>query len=81
MKFSVYILRSLKDKRRYIGMTERTILQRVDEHNRGIVKSTKNRRPLELIYFEKFETKTEAMKREKFFKSGAGRDYLKCIGK
>ncbi len=55
--------------------------RRILEHNDGLVKSTKNRRPLELIYSEKFEAKSEAMKREKFFKSGRGREFLKSIDK
>ena len=81
MGYFVYILRSLKDFKRYIGMTSRPIGQRVREHNSGLVKSTKNRLPLELIYFENFDTKIEAMQREKFFKSGKGREYLTSIGK
>ncbi len=81
MIYSVYILRSLKDKKRYVGMTERPINQRLAEHNAGLVKSTKNRRPLEFIYSEEYNTKNDALKREKFFKSGKGREFLKSIGK
>jgi len=81
MKYFVYILRSVKDGKRYIGFTERAVKQRLDEHNSGLVISTKNRRPLELTYFEEFQSKAEAMKREKFFKSGKGREYLKAINK
>ena len=81
MVFTVYVLRSLKDARRYIGMTERPLKERIREHNSGLVKSTKNRRPLEYRYHEEFNTKKEAMQREKFFKSGKGREYLKEIGK
>ena len=80
MIFYVYVLRSLKDKKRYIGMTKRTIIERIAEHNAGLVKSTKNRRPLEFIYSEEFNTKSEALKREKFFKSGRGREFLNSIG-
>ena len=81
MGYFVYILKSKKDNKRYVGMTSRPVKERVGEHNSGLVKSTKNRRPLELIYFEEFATKTEAMSREKFFKSGKGREYLKSINK
>ena len=81
MGYFVYILKSKKDNKRYVGMTSRPVKERVGEHNSGLVKSTKNRRPLELIYFEEFATKTEAMSREKFFKSGKGREYLKLINK
>jgi putative endonuclease len=48
----------------------------MDEHNNGLVKSTRNRRPLELIYNEEFENKADAFARERFFKSGKGREYL-----
>jgi len=78
--YFVYVLKSSKDHKRYIGMTS-DIERRVLEHNNGLVKSTKRRKPLELIYFEKFETKSEAMRREKFFKSGRGREFLKSIDK
>ena len=61
-------------------MTKRTIIERIAEHNAGLVKSTKNRRPLEFIYSEEFNTKSEALKREKFFKSGRGREFLNSIG-
>jgi len=52
--FFVYILISKKDKKRYIGMTS-DLNRRLFEHNAGLVKSTKNRTPLELLYFEKFD--------------------------
>jgi putative endonuclease len=75
LSYTVYIIRSTKDNKRYIGCT-RNILRRLDEHNNGLVKSTRNRRPLELIYTEGFENKSDAIARERFFKSGKGREYL-----
>ncbi len=78
--FHIYILQSQKDNKRYIGFTE-NLEKRIDDHNSGLVKSTKNRRPLVLIYSEEFQSKSEAFKREKFFKSGYGRSFLKKIGK
>jgi putative endonuclease len=50
--------------------------RRLKEHNSGKVKSTKNRRPLELIYTEEFISKQDALNRETFFKSGKGREFL-----
>ncbi|MDO8549547.1 MAG: GIY-YIG nuclease family protein [Ignavibacteria bacterium] len=76
--FTVYILKSLKDLKRYIGLTE-NLERRIKEHNTGLVKSTKSRRPLELIHIEGFENKIEAQNREKFYKTGAGREYLKKL--
>jgi putative endonuclease len=77
--YTVYVLHSDKDCKRYIGVTS-DISRRIIEHNLGLVKSTKNRRPLVLIYKELFSNKSEAMKREKFFKTGKGREYLKDHG-
>ncbi len=75
MSYTVYIIKSSKDNKRYIGCTK-NILRRLDEHNNGLVKSTRSRRPLELIYNEEFENKADAFAREKFFKSSKGREYL-----
>ena len=74
--YFVYILKSLKDHKRYIGFTS-DLERRILEHNSGLVKSTRNRKPFELIYTEEFEIKEQAMAREKFFKSGKGREFLK----
>lgn len=77
--FYVYILRSEKDGKRYIGFTA-NLERRFLEHQTGSVTSTKNRRPLQLIYTETFSDKLEAEKREIFFKSGQGRAQLKLMG-
>ena len=77
--YTVYVLKSLKDHKRYIGMT-RNIVQRISQHDAGQVKSTKHRRPLQLVYTEEVETREEASKKELFFKSGKGREYLKNKG-
>lgn len=74
--FTVYILKSLKDNKRYIGYTN-DMKRRLYEHNNGLVISTRNRKPFELIYTEEFEIKEEAMAREIFFKSGKRREFLK----
>ncbi len=76
----VYILRSKKDGKRCIGLTN-SLDKRLEQHNAGKVTSTKNRRPFELIYFEKFTDRKFAAKREKFFKSGKGREFLDSINK
>jgi len=80
MLYTVYILRSKKDHKRYIGYTS-DLRIRLAEHELGLAKSTRNRRPFELIYTEEFDSQLEAMRREKFFKTGVGRKHLKSIGK
>jgi putative endonuclease len=76
--YYTYVLKSLKDGGIYIGHTS-DIKRRLEEHNSGISKSTKHRLPFELIYSEKFRTRSEAMRREKYLKSGIGRDYINKI--
>jgi putative endonuclease len=75
--FYVYILKSLKDGKYYYGSSS-NLNQRVKQHNYGKVKSTKNRRPLILNYFEEFQSKQEAINREKFFKTIKGYNWLKA---
>ena len=67
-----YMLKSLKDKKFYTGCTA-DIKKRLKQHNSGRVRSTKARRPFELVYWESFRTRSEAMKRERRLKS-IGRD-------
>ncbi|WP_405395629.1 GIY-YIG nuclease family protein [Maribacter sp. Asnod2-G09] len=76
--FYVYILRSEVDGRFYKGMTN-NLPKRIEEHNLGKNKSTKGFLPWVLVYNEEFETRIEARVREKYFKSGIGREYLKSI--
>jgi putative endonuclease len=65
--YYTYVLRSLKDKKLYIGSTS-NIAKRIQEHNNGLNISTKKRRPFELIYCEKFQTRKDARWREYKFK-------------
>ncbi|KKQ67083.1 MAG: hypothetical protein US86_C0001G0010 [Candidatus Daviesbacteria bacterium GW2011_GWA2_38_24] len=77
MKFYyTYVLKSIKDQKLYIGSTG-DIKERFKAHNQGEVKSTKNRRPFNLIYFEACQDKKQAEKREKYFKTGYGRKFLR----
>ncbi len=73
----VYVLTSLKNKRLYTGMTD-DLRRRVAEHNgkRGGVYTSKNG-PFKLIFYEAYLDKSDAVKAEKFFKSGYGREVLK----
>lgn len=73
----VYVLENEKS-RWYIGQTNNLGL-RVAKHNNQKVKSTKNRGVWKLVYKEKLLTRSEALKREEYLKSGAGRKYLKEI--
>ncbi len=74
--FYVYILKSKLDNKLYTGFSS-NLKQRLLEHNRGEVESTKNRRPVELIYYEAYKEKDNALKREKFLKTTKGKSQLK----
>ena len=73
--YYTYVLVSVKDRKRYYGMT-RDLNRRLVEHNGGKVSSTKNRRPLEIVYYENFENRDLAREREVYFKSRNGRRFL-----
>ncbi|MBA3046994.1 GIY-YIG nuclease family protein [Patescibacteria group bacterium] len=63
----VYILKSLKDLKLYIGYTN-NLVQRLKKHNNGEVVSTKHRRPLVIVYCEAYRTEKEARERERQLK-------------
>ncbi|HEX7401005.1 MAG TPA: GIY-YIG nuclease family protein [candidate division Zixibacteria bacterium] len=75
-KFFTYVLKSERDGHLYVGLTS-NLKRRVEEHNKGKVRSTKSRKPLRVVYYEEYEDKTSGRKREIFLKSGQGRLYLK----
>lgn len=64
---ATYILRSGKDGSYYVGST-RDLPGRIKKHNKGGVSSTKNKRPLQLVYTEQYKTYAEANRREKQIK-------------
>ncbi|MDD5738309.1 MAG: GIY-YIG nuclease family protein [Candidatus Pacebacteria bacterium] len=76
MYFYIYVLLSEKDKKLYIGYTENLKL-RFEEHQKGRVSSTKNRRPFQLIYSEACLDRKDAMHREKYLKTSYGNRFLK----
>ena len=68
--FCFYVLKSSKDKNLYFGYTE-DVEQRVKEHNAGRVPSTKDRRPLECVYYEAYKSEKDARERERQIKKRA----------
>ena len=60
----------------YTGYTS-DLKKRIEKHNNGLVNSTKNRRPLELIYFEGCLNQQDATHREKYLKTSWGKRYVK----
>ena len=76
MKHFVYVLKSQNNWRFYVGMTA-NIEKRLGEHNRGYTKSTKAYSPWVLFFFEEYDTREEARKREIYLKSGIGKEKIK----
>jgi len=74
--FTVYVLKSQKNGKRYVGQTSKDAIQRLNEHNKHCNKWAKENSPFEIVYTEVYETRTEAIKRERFLKSGQGRKWL-----
>ncbi len=72
----VYVLISLKDRKFYTGYTD-DLNNRLKEHLLGKVISTRNRRPLKLVYFEACLSQNDALHREKYLKTTWGKRYLK----
>ena len=74
--FYTYVLQSIKDSKFYTGFTQDLKL-RFEKHEQGKVESTKDRRPLRLVYYEACINKEDAIKREKYLKTYHGKFYLK----
>ena len=74
--YYTYVLQSEKDDKFYVGFTKDLKL-RFDRHNKGLVESTKDRRPFRLIYYEACLSQDDAIKREKYLKSFHGKMFIK----
>ena len=74
--FYVYILRSLKNNKRYVGYTEKLPSKKLQEHNAGATRWTRQNRPFVLAHHEAFDDARSARQREIFLKSGKGRHLL-----
>lgn len=71
-----YILESLKDFKWYTGYTD-NLKRRFEEHNKGLVYSTRKRKPFKIIYCEACLDEDDAKMREIYLKTGMGKRYIK----
>ena len=71
-----YVLQSTKDGTLYKGYTN-NLAERFEQHRNGSVPSTRDRRPLLLVYYESCRAKSDALQREKYFKTYRGQMFLK----
>ncbi len=76
LHYYIYTIFSLKDKKFYTGYTS-NLKRRLLEHAKGLSKATRFRRPFLLIHYEYFINEDDAKSRERFLKSGFGREQLK----
>lgn len=75
--YCVYILISIKDSRLYIGRTDH-LRERILQHHAGQVTSTRNRRPLKLVYYEAYTDREDSKRREKGLKK-SGSVYMGLV--
>lgn len=74
--YYTYALQSQKDGNFYTGFTQNLKL-RFEQHNKGMVESTKDRRPLTLVYYEACLDRDDATRREKYLKTYHGKMFLR----
>jgi len=75
MYYYIYVL-ECSDGFWYTGYTK-NIRNRLEEHTKGQVDSTKRRIPVKLIYFEGCINQQDATKREKYLKTTYGKRYIR----
>ena len=76
MKYHSYVLRSLKNGLLYKGSTS-NIENRIKDHNAGRVTFSSKHTPWEIVILELHDSMRNAMKREKWYKTGVGREWIK----
>ena len=77
MMYSVYVIQSLKNGKRYVGFTADAVETRLQEHHNGANQWTSQNGPFKIIHIEELPDRFSAVRREKFLKSGHGREVLK----
>jgi putative endonuclease len=77
-QYFVYVLRSDATGRFYTGSTS-DLIDRLSRHNAGRSVATRHGVPWTLVYHESYSTRSDAIFRERFFKSGKGRDELRSL--
>jgi putative endonuclease len=78
LQYCVYVLKSEEDRELYIGFTE-DLNRRLTEHIKGYNKATAPRRPFELVFAEFYKAKSDALRRETYFKSQKGKRALRLM--
>jgi len=74
--YYTYVLLSEQDKKMYTGFTH-DLKQRFEQHNKGFVESTRDRRPFKLIYYEACLEREDAIRREQYLKTTYGKMFIR----
>ena len=77
--YYTYLAKSLKNEKIYVGYSAKSPIERIKEHNSGSNKWSKQNGPFALIYYETYYCDKDARQREKFYKSGFGRQIRDII--
>jgi putative endonuclease len=77
--YYIYVLKSSKNNKSYVGSTSKIPSKRLEEHNLSSNKWTSLNKPFKLIYYESYYCKKDAIHRERFLKSGQGSKLIKII--
>ena len=78
MAYFVYILQSLTDGTYYVGSTH-NVNSRLERHNQGRSQYTKSKRPWQLVHFEEFSNKFDALKRENQIKRRKSKRFIQSL--
>jgi len=78
MGYFVYAISSLKQNYIYVGLTN-NLDDRINRHNSGRERTTRFYAPFQIIYTEITDDLKSARKRERYLKSGAGKEFLKSL--
>ncbi|MFH1895853.1 MAG: GIY-YIG nuclease family protein [bacterium] len=76
VEYTVYAIKSKDGNYTYKGMTS-NLDRRLLQHNKGRCKTTRAYAPFNLIYTEKAHNRELARKRERWLKSGEGREFIR----
>ena len=76
--YFVYILQSLKDFSFYVGQCD-DLDRRMSKHTDGMSRYTSGKRPLRMVYFEKYPSRSLALKREKQIKNMKSRKFIEKL--
>lgn len=74
--FFVYVLQSLRNNKRYVGFTRKDPLARLEQHNHKCNTWTRQNGPFKMLFTESYSDQSNALRRERFLKSGQGRKYI-----